>query len=181
MFLPPVESLASAPWVPLLHSNFQDYSGDRRRARRDRVGASTTTARSPTSNSAEANDDIDVLAHRFYSTKMMAWRPRVRASSSLGMAEHLSGGPRPPQRSRSRNKRQGIQEADVEAKQDRQGRAGTRRAHVARGWRMIRQGGEVSGRARSSSWLENNVPTSTTREVSKGRGHRCPSTRDRGT
>lgn len=35
---------------------------------------------------------------------------------------------------------------------------------------MIRQGGEVSGRARSSSWLENNVPTSTTREVRRAEG-----------
>jgi hypothetical protein len=33
---------------------------------------------------------------------------------------------------------------------------------------MMRQGGEVSGRAHSGSWLENNVPASMTREVSKG-------------
>jgi hypothetical protein len=33
---------------------------------------------------------------------------------------------------------------------------------------MMQQGGEVSGRAHSGSWLDNNVPVSMTREVSKG-------------
>jgi hypothetical protein len=77
--MPPFEFLASAPRVPLLHSNFYNCSGDRRRAHRGRVRANTTTMRLPTNSSAEANDDIDVPA----------WRRRWQYDSFKIFVEHL--------------------------------------------------------------------------------------------
>jgi hypothetical protein len=51
----------------------------------------TTTTRSPTNSSAEANDDIDVSARQFYLTKIMARRRGSEKRALRSQAWEIDG------------------------------------------------------------------------------------------